>query len=595
MKRILISFLALALCAAAFPFLLADAQEGPGRPNSSPRAEKTLDQLVRKYERLRLNPAEAARSVRAGGRLHLATAEHSFELELRPNDMRAEDYRAEETGAGSLPVTAGASCAWTAKSNASWIVVTAGASATGSKTVNYTVAANPAMTPRIGTLTVAGKTYTVTQLASVGVKSLTLNNANVPGGRKITGTVALNLPAPAEGAVVVLADNLAAATVPASVTVPAGKTSAAFTITTVVTTGVQTGNVTASYNVGAASAPLTVRPAVFTAFKLSTASVPEGTGVTAAFTLDGPAPPTGAVVTLSDTLPAAGTPASVTIPSGASTKTLVIPTTAVSASQTGVVTAAYAGVSKSAPLTVRPVGVAGLALTPDTVLGGNVVQGLVILEGKAPKNVSVTLTENLASASAPASLVVPAGAASVPFTVTTTAVTSQQTGVLTAAAQGVAKSRFNGDGKTDIARGRRSVKTADILLGRGTGLFNAPLAVNLTTTSNYVEPHEVAVGDFNRDGKQDLAFSQYFTVAVVLGDGKGYFGTPAFYSGAGYENELVVKDMNGDGNEDLVTLNVGPSISIFPGDGTGKFGAPFLVNTPRSDRKSTRLNSSHNR
>lgn len=64
----------------------------------------------------------------------------------------------------SVTVTASAStCGWTATSNVSWITITAGASGTGNGTVTFTVAANTRYRSRTGTLTIAGKTFTVTQ------------------------------------------------------------------------------------------------------------------------------------------------------------------------------------------------------------------------------------------------------------------------------------------------------------------------------------------------------------------------------------------------------------------------------------------------
>jgi hypothetical protein len=69
-------------------------------------------------------------------------------------------------GAGSVTVTAGAGCAWTAASNASFITVTGGASGSGNGTVNYAVAANPTGSQaRSGTVTIAGMTFTVNQAA----------------------------------------------------------------------------------------------------------------------------------------------------------------------------------------------------------------------------------------------------------------------------------------------------------------------------------------------------------------------------------------------------------------------------------------------
>ncbi|MCC6743286.1 MAG: M36 family metallopeptidase, partial [Acidobacteria bacterium] len=63
---------------------------------------------------------------------------------------------------GSVSVTAGSGCSWTAASNASWLTVTSGASGSGNGTVGYSVAANSGAA-RTGTLTIAGQTFTVNQ------------------------------------------------------------------------------------------------------------------------------------------------------------------------------------------------------------------------------------------------------------------------------------------------------------------------------------------------------------------------------------------------------------------------------------------------
>jgi photosystem II stability/assembly factor-like uncharacterized protein len=69
-------------------------------------------------------------------------------------------------GNGSVAITTGAGCPWTAASNVAWVTIPGNASGTGSATVNYTVAANGTPVTRSGTLTVAGQTFTVNQAAS---------------------------------------------------------------------------------------------------------------------------------------------------------------------------------------------------------------------------------------------------------------------------------------------------------------------------------------------------------------------------------------------------------------------------------------------
>ena len=65
-------------------------------------------------------------------------------------------------GSGTVAVTGGTGCAWTATRNASWITITSGASGTGNGTVNFTVPATSGPS-RSGTLTIAGRTFTVNQ------------------------------------------------------------------------------------------------------------------------------------------------------------------------------------------------------------------------------------------------------------------------------------------------------------------------------------------------------------------------------------------------------------------------------------------------
>jgi glucose/arabinose dehydrogenase len=67
-------------------------------------------------------------------------------------------------GNGSVTVTTGGACEWTAASNASWITVTGGSAGSGSGTVDYTVEVYTGKPKRrTGTITVAGQTLTVTQ------------------------------------------------------------------------------------------------------------------------------------------------------------------------------------------------------------------------------------------------------------------------------------------------------------------------------------------------------------------------------------------------------------------------------------------------
>lgn len=83
---------------------------------------------------------------------------------------------------GSVSVTAGTGCNWTAASNATFITITSGASGSGNGTVAYSVAANTATTSRTGTLTIAGLTFTVTQAGATGGGAELITNGGFETG-----------------------------------------------------------------------------------------------------------------------------------------------------------------------------------------------------------------------------------------------------------------------------------------------------------------------------------------------------------------------------------------------------------------------------
>ena len=95
-------------------------------------------------------------------------------------------------GTGSVNVTAGGSCNWTAQSPVSWVTFTTSASGTGNGTVGYAVTANPDSSSRSATLTIAGQPYVITQAGAACTARITPNSDHVPPGQsKKTATVEL--------------------------------------------------------------------------------------------------------------------------------------------------------------------------------------------------------------------------------------------------------------------------------------------------------------------------------------------------------------------------------------------------------------------
>jgi Viral BACON domain/Putative binding domain, N-terminal len=132
-------------------------------------------------------------------------------------------------GTGSVAVTAGTGCAWTAVSNASWISITAGGSGTGNGAVNYSVAADATGSNRTGTLTIAGGTVTISQSAcSFAVSPTSVNLTSGGGTGAITVTATAGCPwSSTSGATWLTITSGASGTGPGSVAFSATATSSA--------------------------------------------------------------------------------------------------------------------------------------------------------------------------------------------------------------------------------------------------------------------------------------------------------------------------------------------------------------------------------
>ena len=287
--------------------------------------------------------------------------------------------------------------------------------------------------------------------------ALSLTPASVAGGTSSTGRVTLSDVAPSGGAVVALSDNSAATSVPSSVTVPAGASSASFAVATTPVTGATAATISAVFGGVTRSAALTVNP--------PTAPTPEAPSAPAAPTLLSPA---------SDARPAQPVAFDWSDVAGATSYEIQIDDSSTMAAPfraTRVVNVSQAAIdglpaqrlwwrvraqnsagvfgpfssarrfeprAATAPATPS---LSSVSVNPASVVGLASSTGTAILTAAAPAGGAVVAlaSSNPAAAAVPASVTVPAGASSASFTVTTSAVAANTGVTLTGSYNGASR------------------------------------------------------------------------------------------------------------------------------------------------------------
>ena len=141
---------------------------------------------------------------------------------------------------------------------------------------------------------------------------------------------------------------------------------------------------------------------------------------------------------------------------------------------------------------------------------------------------------------------------------------------------------FNGDGKLDVAEANLSLSlnAVSLLANDGAGNLGSPINSSAGDPANSLGQSALAVGDFNEDGKLDLVVVKLWeaTLTVLLGDGNGNFSpapTNANYATGGFPFDVATADLDGDGHLDVVVANFNSGdVTLYFGDGTGHFTPP---------------------
>jgi hypothetical protein len=355
----------------------------------------------------------------------------------------------------NAPAPSGGAAVTLSSNNAAAAVPASVTVAAGATSATFTVATTSvtaATTATIsatfgGVLGTATLTVTPTGTPSpVTLSALSLNPTSVVGGNVSTGTVTLSDVAPTGGAAVALSSNNAAATVPASVTVAAGATSATFAVntsavsanTTVVIAG--TLGVTRSASLTVTPPPVPAAPTLVSPANAATVSQP--------VTLD-----------WNDVANATSYEVQVDNSSTISAPFVANPTVTVSevtlsglpaqrlwwrvrarnsAGVFGPFSATRRFTAQAAPAAA---GLSSVTVTPSSVVGPASATGTVTLTAGAPTGGAVvTLTSsNPGAASVPGSVTVAAGATTATFSLTTTAVAADTSVTLTGTYSGVTR------------------------------------------------------------------------------------------------------------------------------------------------------------
>lgn len=142
----------------------------------------------------------------------------------------------------------------------------------------------------------------------------------------------------------------------------------------------------------------------------------------------------------------------------------------------------------------------------------------------------------------------------------------------------VAAGDFNGDGKLDVAVATGSSVT--VMTGDGTGNFSQGATFGNFPNSIW----GIAAANFS-GGKTPYIAVGAADLVIYQGDGQGNF-TP-FYTvsnvapgSSGAVGKIVVQDINGDGNLDLVLAGAGPNVVVLLGDGAGHFSMTSQIALP---------------
>lgn len=266
-----------------------------------------------------------------------------------------------------------------------------------------------------------------------GPLSVTLAPPAVNGGEPCTGTVTLTGPAPTGGLVLSLTANNKTITLPVSVKVEAGATTATFSIKTVKVASVHSVLISARFKDQAQNVTLSVSPPGISTIVLSSTSVPGGVSSGGTITLAEPAPAGGLKIAMSSDNAAAVVPAQLLVPAGKTTASFSVRTVAVAAQVVANVKAVVGNVPKQVALTIAAPTLVSIVLGSPVVDGGSTSDATINLGSPAPAaGLVISVTCNQKAVLLAPKITIDAGRTSGWFRIHTTKVAAQTVATITA-------------------------------------------------------------------------------------------------------------------------------------------------------------------
>ncbi|MGH9936957.1 MAG: FG-GAP-like repeat-containing protein, partial [Blastocatellia bacterium] len=144
----------------------------------------------------------------------------------------------------------------------------------------------------------------------------------------------------------------------------------------------------------------------------------------------------------------------------------------------------------------------------------------------------------------------------------------------------IAVGDFNGDGRRDLAVAPGNEPDARLLLNAGARAFTPAGSVRISPLNTFDYPGGLRAADLNKDGKLDLIGESGTKVLIALNTSTGanVSFAPAFAVSFEGQNFRGLSDFNNDGVVDLLTVGGfagGPRVVVYLGDGLGSFRQPI--------------------